>query len=496
RAKKLPKKTRLQQPVKLQPSWEENNLPEDELNFKNLTMDDASLQLNTPPDKYNLVYITFLIHGIGVLMPWNMFITAKNLQLIGNESKTGTQIPCQDETSKDVQIEKINVWGTASICIDTLNADCAIGKRTYCVTVKPWFAKGRLMNNPNLVLKYGTRDQAAGMGDVKKYFTFHKLSEEYIGFIFPYVPNFMQYLTFSSQVPNVIFNWMNIFVQIGGNLTTRIVWSISIEVIVFILTIVLAMSDTQEWPYGFFYITMICVVILNMANGIYQNTIFGMAAKLPGKYTGAVVLGSNISGTFTAIVDILSREMTSNTRMAAIYYFITALFVLLICFDTYFALPLNRYYRHFELKEKKDLEQRRQITKGMNERIPYLYVLKKSLPQLYNVFFVFFVTLSVFPSLHSGIVRYDKDFLIPDEYFTAGCPAISFGDWAYWIVAITMGLTSGYFSSLGMMYTPRLVEERYAATAGMFAAAALITGIFTGILMSFLWPWVIAHVGN
>ncbi|KAJ8937007.1 hypothetical protein NQ314_012089 [Rhamnusium bicolor] len=69
-------KTRLQQPVKLQPSWEENNLPEDELNFKNLTMDEASLQLNTPPDRYNLVYMTFLIHGIGVLMPWNMFITA------------------------------------------------------------------------------------------------------------------------------------------------------------------------------------------------------------------------------------------------------------------------------------------------------------------------------------------------------------------------------------------------------------------------------------
>jgi len=28
------------------------------------------------------------------------------------------------------------------------------------------------------------------------------------------------------------------------------------------------------------------------ANGIYQNSVFGMAAKLPIKYTGAVVLGS------------------------------------------------------------------------------------------------------------------------------------------------------------------------------------------------------------
>lgn len=83
-----------------------------------------------------------------------------------------------------------------------------------------------------------------------------------------------------------------------------------------------------------------CINFL-VANGVYQNTVFGMAAKLPGKYTGAVVLGSNISGTFTSLVGLLSSLMTSNQRMAAIYYFITALFILLVCFDTYFALPLN-----------------------------------------------------------------------------------------------------------------------------------------------------------
>jgi hypothetical protein len=32
----------------------------------------------------------------------------------------------------------------------------------------------------------------------------------------------------------------------------------------------------------------------------------------------------------------------------------------------------------------------------------------------------------------------------------------------------------------------RTVEERHASTAGMFAAASLITGIFTGILSIFL----------
>ncbi|ERL96027.1 hypothetical protein D910_00831 [Dendroctonus ponderosae] len=69
-------RTHLQKPVKLQPSWEGNDLSEAELNFNNLTMDNASLQIHTPRDKYSFVYIIFLIHGIATLLPWNMFINA------------------------------------------------------------------------------------------------------------------------------------------------------------------------------------------------------------------------------------------------------------------------------------------------------------------------------------------------------------------------------------------------------------------------------------
>ena len=42
-----------------------------------------------------------------------------------------------------------------------------------------------------------------------------------------------------------------------------------------------------------------------------------------------------------AVISIISLAMGPNPRTAAIYYFITALFILLACFDTYFALPLN-----------------------------------------------------------------------------------------------------------------------------------------------------------
>lgn len=53
------------------------------------------------------------------------------------------------------------------------------------------------------------------------------------------------------------------FFYSSGDLTTRIVWSILIMVFIFVMTVVLAMIDSSEWPGGFFWITMLTVVILN-----------------------------------------------------------------------------------------------------------------------------------------------------------------------------------------------------------------------------------------
>lgn len=67
-------------------------------------------------------------------------------------------------------------------------------------------------------------------------------------------------------------------------------------------------------------------------------------------------------------------------------------------------------------------------------------------------------------------------------------------DWGYWIGAILLGLSSGYYSSLAMMYCPRTVEPEYAATAGMFGAACLITGIFCGLNFSLVMPILVESI--
>ncbi|XP_076762119.1 equilibrative nucleoside transporter 1 isoform X2 [Xylocopa sonorina] len=448
------------EPVRLSPGWEGTGRPDDELNFKGVTMDQADLELNPPKDRLNIVFCIMILHGIGALMSWNIFITAKN------------------------------------------------------------------------------------------YFSY-KLSKEYTGIQSNYNDNFLPYLTFAAQIPNLLFNWLNVFVQFGGNLTTRIVWGIFAQVLIFVCTIILAMTDSSGWPGIFFWITMVSVVLLNTANGIYQNSVFGMAAKLPPKYTGAVVLGSNISGTFTALINFLAQYMAPNVRTAAIYYFITALFVLLACFDTYFALPINRFYRYNELLHQKGASKRQleNNARGKGDRPPYWKIFKQCFPQCFNTFFIFFVTLSLFPSVHSDIVSSDPDFIVPPDYYSTVMCFLTFNvtallgssiaslvqwpskkylvipvllrtlyiplfllcnykpigvtrvlpvyinnDWVYFVIAITMGISSGYFSSLSMMYCPRMVESQYTATAGMFAAASLITGIFIGVLFSMVMPSLVANI--
>ncbi|KNC27774.1 hypothetical protein FF38_03562, partial [Lucilia cuprina] len=220
----------------------------------------------------------------------------------------------------------------------------------------------------------------------------------------------------------------------SGDLTKRIVYSILFELAIFIITVILAILDSSNWQNVFFWITMISVVLLNMANGIYQNSIYGMVATLPIKYTGAVVLGSNISGLFAAIVDICSTYIFSSYRTSAIYYFITAMLILLICFDTYFALPLNRFYRYHELRR---LKEEKPLCSAGETRVPYLKIFKEAFPQLFNIFFTFFVTLAVFPAVHSDIKPYSNDFFISKERFTS----------------ITCFLTFNLFAMLGSLMT-------------------------------------------
>lgn len=63
-------------------------------------------------------------------------------------------------------------------------------------------------------------------------------------------------------------------------------------------------------------------------------------------------------------------------------------------------------------------------------------------------------------------------------------PILIDNDYIYIVGGIVLAFTSGYYSSLTMMYGPKLVEPEVAGIAGMIMAFCLVMGITTGVNFS------------
>lgn len=134
------------------------------------------------------------------------------------------------------------------------------------------------------------------------------------------------------------------------SLTRRITLSITTQVIIITLTIILAILDTSEWPQLFFYITLSSIIILNIANGIYQNCIYGIAALLPINYSRILVLGSNTGGFIVSLLHLISIILTQSLKLSAVYYFVVSLLILLVCFDIYYTSSISvRLFLNYKL---------------------------------------------------------------------------------------------------------------------------------------------------
>ena len=83
---------------------------------------------------------------------------------------------------------------------------------------------------------------------------------------------FVEALSFCQEMKNIYFLF---FFHSSGNLTNRIVWTLLTEVVIFVVTIVLAMVDSSEWSGIFFYLTIGSVIILNSRFFYSYGIIFG-----------------------------------------------------------------------------------------------------------------------------------------------------------------------------------------------------------------------------
>jgi len=445
-------------PVKVDPGWETvANGGTDRTGDMEQVIKD--MESNPPKDRCKIIYFVMMIHGIAILIPWNMFINAKSYF---EDYKLNPDVPVQSESLVD------------------------------------------------------------------------------------YRENFMSYIGMASQYPNFLMNLFNIFVQCGGNtLGIRVLGSISVTVLMFVATVVLAMVDTTAWPETFFWLTMATSIVINAATGIYQNSMYGLAAALPMKYTNAIIFGNNVSGTLVATTNIITLFLAPSQRTSAIYYFVVAIVILLIAFDAYFVTGHSKFYRHYiqlaQLKEKVS-----KAKMGPDSAKPFYVLLFQSFSRVFKeiyhlmfaVWFVFFITLALFPAVMSDVwpvelpmgrsmwaavfcflffnlfatlgnlttefIRWPNarwlnvlvilrlafvPLMVMGNYRPCGrtCPMYVDNDFVFIATAVLFSFTSGYCSSLAMMYAPKRVAPGDAPIAGMVMALMLVFGILCGVNFSRVW---------
>ena len=429
--------------------------------------------VNVPKDKYNIVYIIFFIQGVGMLMPWNLFITASD------------------------------------------------------------------------------------------YFHFKFQHDHYAR------DRFENAFSVAAMVPNVLSLLVNIFLTSRLSRNARVIPSLLITVIIFVLTTVFVEINTQSWAHGFFLLTVLTVAILNTAIGIFQGALFGVAGVVGGKYTQAIMMGQGMAGIFVAVANILTKIGQNDVRASALAYFIVACVVIIISVVAYsvlFKMPLMEFY-FARLERKIAASQKRtgifgrkkqlavnadmssSLDNGSLQRIqtctaspPYWLIFKQIAPLALSVAFVFLVTLSLFPSIISGIhsvnedngSEWNKKYFSPMVcflLFNAGdfvgrliaghvqiagergyflpllclvrvvfIPLFMFcnyqprrhgtayfnNDFAPVILNFLLSLSNGYLGSLCMMFGPKRVPPEHTETAGTIMAFFLTFGLSLGAGFSFV----------
>lgn len=320
----------------------------------------------------------------------------------------------------------------------------------------------------------------------------------------------------------------------------RITAMILVECMICLVTIVMVFIETHSWISSFYYFTLMTVVIMNMANGVYQSSVYGLAANLPMSYSNAIILGNNLCGTLVSFISIASKATSADPKGSAITYFSCTLGVLILCLITIHLLRVNKYYRHFEqiANSREDSGQFKVDSADDSKFAIYKEVFKHTWPQCLNVFMVFFVTLAIFPAIHSEIGSSGQMSFLGSYFVDVTCfvtfnvcavvgtllprwfkypgkeylwipvfarlllfpffilcnfsptlrtlPVYINNDWVYLAGAIILGVSSGYYSSLAMMYAPKCVRAELSAYAAMLAAFFLVSGVFVGCYFSFV----------
>ncbi|XP_066535223.1 equilibrative nucleoside transporter 1a isoform X2 [Hoplias malabaricus] len=239
---------------------------------------------------------------------------------------------------------------------------------------------------------------------------------------------FNNVMTLCAMVPLLIFTCLNSFIHQRIPQKLRIIGSLSVILVVFLITALLVKVDMAPLP--FFTFTMIKIVCINSFGAILQGSLFGLAGLLPASYTTPIMSGQGLAGTFAAFSMICALATGSELQDSAFGYFITACVVILLAIMSYLALPKMEFFQYYsdtsihrpscDEENKMDLLGRENsgekrpvvsLTDEDSTSVSVFAIFNQIWVMALSVCFVFTITIGVFPA-----VTVDAKSIVPKEH--------------------------------------------------------------------------------
>ncbi|XP_075266223.1 equilibrative nucleoside transporter 3-like isoform X2 [Convolutriloba macropyga] len=216
---------------------------------------------------------------------------------------------------------------------------------------------------------------------------------------------FESYFTTFSTVSLLLMVFGNTLLVRCMSSNIRLVGSIVGAMLCFVPSIGLVKAHTNTWQVGFFAITIVNIVALNIVCATLQSASVGVANVIATTYTQAVIAGQAVAGIFSSVVQIICLAIFQDSEDSALLYFLVAEAFLVILLVLAVLLLKNPTYCAAQAKVEtenstSDNENSKTVSMVMGETF---MVFKRTLPLGFSVSFVFFVTLVIFPNFMAHI---------------------------------------------------------------------------------------------
>ncbi|KFP51514.1 Equilibrative nucleoside transporter 3, partial [Cathartes aura] len=367
---------------------------------------------------------------------------------------------------------------------------------------------------------------------------------------------FESYISIASTVPSVLCLIGNFLLVNKVPASVRILSSLFVMLAVFLVITVLVKVDTSAWTTCFFALTIGCVVV-SSASTVFASSIFGLSSRFPMKNLQALVSGQAMGGTISAVASVIDLAAAADVTDSTLAYFLTADIFIVICIMVYLLLPRLEYSSQEEspslATEPPDSSAEGEAEPGGTTNTSFLTkstsipplrpILQKTALLGFCLFYVFFISIIIFPSLSSNIDSVSKSLGSPwsTKYFAPLTSFLlyNFADWCgrqitAWIqvpgpkskllpalvllrtiflplfilsnyqprahiqtvvfnrdiypVVFTalLGLSNGYLGTLVIVYGPKIVPKELAEAAGVVMTFYLTLGLAVGSACSVL----------